>query len=99
MSYLTFTFTECQTAQAAQIWNQNVHFNLLKKLCYEFTRADFVVIETKRFTETNCTRINAAHVIVKLSQGDSKNFHPPAYGALTWRTYVRYDNTISSQLY
>ena len=23
---------------------------------------------------------------------DNKNFHPPAYGALTWRTYVRYDN-------
>ena len=32
---LTFTITECQTEQAAQIWYQNVHFNLLKKLCDE----------------------------------------------------------------
>ena len=32
VSYLTFTITECQTAQAAQIWFQNVLFNLLKKL-------------------------------------------------------------------
>ena len=35
MSYLTFSIKECQTAQAAQVWFQNVHFNLLKKLCDE----------------------------------------------------------------
>ena len=57
MSYLTFTFTECQTAQAAQIWYQNVHSNLLKKLCDEIrVRVDCAVIEIKRFTETNCTK-------------------------------------------
>ena len=35
MSYLILTITECQAAQAAQIWYQNVYFNLLKKLCDE----------------------------------------------------------------
>ena len=35
MSYLTFMITECQTAQAVQIWFQHVRFNLLKKTCDE----------------------------------------------------------------
>ena len=35
LAHMSFTITECQTAQAAQIWFQNVHFNLLKKLCDE----------------------------------------------------------------
>ena len=33
MSYLTFMITECQTAQAVQIWFQTVLFNMLKKTC------------------------------------------------------------------
>ena len=29
---------------------------------------------------------------LKLSLGDSKNFHPLAYGGFTWGMHVRYDN-------
>ena len=69
MSYLTFTITECQTAQAVQIWFQNVHFNLLKKFRDEIRVLIVLVIEIKRLTETNCTRINAAHMIVEIIAG------------------------------
>ena len=69
MSHLTFTITECQTAQAAQIWIQNVHFNLLKNLCDEICVLIVSVIEIKSLTETNCMRINAAHVIVEIIAG------------------------------
>ena len=37
------------------------------------------------FSKT-CDNRNYRRVIVRI-------FTPPAYGALTWRTYVRYDNT------
>ena len=33
-----------------------------------------------------------------LSQGDSKNFYPPAYGGFTWEIHVRYNNTDSTIL-
>ena len=65
MSYLTFMITECQTAQAAQIWFQMFFLTSLRKhvLKYAFNSA---IIEIKRLTETHCTRINAAHVIVEI---------------------------------
>ena len=72
MSYLTFIITECQTAQAVQIWYHFVRFNLIKKLNDEI--CVFIVPSSK------------------LSQGDSKNFHPQTYGALKRGTDVRYDN-------
>ena len=30
----------------------------------------------------------------KLSQGDSKNCHPPVYGCFTWEIHVRYNNIL-----
>ena len=54
-----------------------------------------IVIE--RLTGSTRTRINAAHVMSKLSQGDSKNFYPLAHGGFTWEIHVRYNN--SNNLY
>ena len=49
-----------------------------------------IVIE--RLTDSSRTCINAAHVKSELSQGDSKDFYPPAYGGFTWEIHVRYNN-------
>ena len=46
-----------------------------------------IVIE--RLTDSNRTRINAAHVIVEIIAGS----FPPAYGDFTWDIHVRYNNS------
>ena len=46
-----------------------IFFNLLKKTCYKIPVFYSAVTEIKRLTETNCTRINAAHVRVKIIAG------------------------------
>ena len=60
--------TECQTAHVAQIWYQNVRFNLPKNHVIN-TGFYTNVIEIKRLIEMNSTRINAAHVIVEIITG------------------------------
>ena len=69
MSYLTLMITECQTAQADQIWFQHVRFNLLKKTCDEIRVLIVPSFKKKRLTETNCTRINTENVIVEIIAG------------------------------
>ena len=49
-----------------------------------------IVIEC--LTDSTRKRINAAHVIVEIIAGYSKNFYPQAYGSFTWEIYVRYNN-------
>ena len=52
-----------------------------------------IVIE--RLTDKNRRRINAAHVkLSKLSQGNSKNFHPQVYRGFTWEIHLRYNNKV-----
>ena len=73
MTYLTCMTTECQTAQAAQIWFQNVHFNLLKKLGDEIRV--FIVLSLKynvlqkrtvRASMPICDSRNYRRVIVRI---------------------------------
>ena len=47
----------------------NVRFDLVRKSCDKTWVFYSAVIEIKRFIKANCTRINAAHVIVEIIAG------------------------------
>ena len=89
-----FMITECQTAPTAQILFQNK----LEKTCVKirvFVEPSLKNVLQKRTVRASMLRMRLS----KLSQGDSKNFHPMAYGGFTWGLSVRYDKIIYHRRY